>query len=310
MKKGFLVSIVVPVYNEEGNINLLLSKLIPVINKYSYEIIFVNDGSNDKTIDEVKKQSETNNNIKLVSFIRNFGHQYALSAGYFRSKGDCVITIDADLQDPPELIDEMIKKWQRGYKIVYAKRSERHESFFKKQTASVFYKLINALSDTPVPENVGDFRLLDRVVVDFLNNLPEQNLFYRGLVAWSGYPSTNIEFVRQQRQIGNTHYPLIKMLNFALNGITSLSTKPLKFATYLGFISSFLGGAGVGYGLYRRLFLPSEYWVTGWTAIFVSVMFFGGVQLVTIGIIGEYIGKIYKEIQGRPSYLVDENKSI
>lgn len=309
-KQNFLLSIIIPVYNEEKNILPLLKRLLPVVKKYSYEIIFVDDGSTDQTVEEIKKQTLKNQRIKLISFTRNFGHQAALTAGYQFVSGDCVVTMDADLQDPPELIDQLVKKWQEGFKIVYAKRQERKDSFFKKVTASFFYHLINFLSETPIPKQIGDYRLLDKKVVDFLNKLPEKSRFLRGLVAWGGYSSTTVSFKRERRFAGKTHYPLSKMINFALNGIVSFSTKPLKIASYLGFLTSFFGGLGIVYALYQRLFLPHQYWVTGWTAIFVAIMFFGGIQLITIGIIGEYIGKIYQEIQGRPQYLVKEKVNL
>lgn len=309
-ESNLLLSIIIPVFNEEENIPLLLKRLLPVVKKYSYEIIFVNDGSKDKTGQVIKKYAADDKRIKLISFIRNFGHQMALTAGYNHAKGSAVVSIDADLQDPPELIDKLIEKWQKGFKIVYARREKREESFFKRETAYLFYRLINLLSDSPIPNDIGDFRLLDRTVVEFLNNLPEKSRFLRGLVAWGGFPSTYVTFARGKRVKGTTHYPVSKMFNFALDGITSFSTKPLKIATYLGFFTSLFGAAGIIYALYIRLFLPHEYWVTGWTAIFVAIMFFGGVQLLTIGIIGEYIGKIYKEVQSRPQFLISEKVNL
>lgn len=308
--KNFLLSVIIPVYNEEKNIEPLLKRLLPVIEKYSYEVIFISDGSTDKTVERIKKITKENKKVKLISFVRNFGHQAALTAGYRFAKGDCVVSIDADLQDPPELIDRLIKKWQEGAKIVYAQREERKDTLFKKLTATLFYRLINFLSERPIPKEVGDYRLIDREVVSFLNNLPEKSRFLRGLVAWPGFSSTAIFFKRDKRFAGETHYPLSKMINFALDGIISFSTKPLKIASYLGFIASFFGTLGIIYALYRRLFLPHQYWVTGWTAIFVAVVFFGGIQLITIGIIGEYIGKIYKEIQNRPLYLIKEKINL
>ncbi len=310
MKKDFLLSVIVPVYNEEGNIRLLLERLLPIVEKYNYELIFVDDGSVDKTAEDVKVFAKENKNIKLISFVRNFSHQTALTCGYIHAQGDVVVSIDADLQDPPELIDEMLLKWQEGYKVVYAKRSVRRESFFKTFTADSFYKLINVLSDTPIPHNVGDYRLIDREVVDMLNKLPEKARFLRGLVAWGGFSSAYVTFERNERIHGKTHYPLGKMMSFALNGIVSFTSKPLRFATYMGFTCAFFGFAGIMYAISRRIFLPHEYWVTGWTTIFVAIMFFGGVQLLTIGIIGEYIARIYTEIQGRPQFLIKEKVNI
>lgn len=310
MKKDFLLSVIVPVYNEEGNIRTLLDRLLPIVEKYSYEIIFVDDGSKDDTVKDIKEFTEANKYIKLVSFVRNFSHQTALTCGYLYAQGDAVVTMDADLQDPPELIDEMVLKWHEGYKVIYAKRTARHEAFFKTVTADLFYRLINILSDTEIPHNVGDYRLIDREVVVMLNDLPEHARFLRGLVAWGGFPSAYVTFERKERMNGETHYPLKKMLGFALNGIVSFSSKPLRFATYIGFLCAVFGLMGIAYAISRRLLLPHEYWVTGWTTIFVAIMFFGGVQLLTIGIIGEYIARIYTELQNRPQFLIKDKINL
>lgn len=306
----FLLSIVIPVFNEEKNISPLLDRLLPIVKDYTYEILFVSDGSTDKTVDEINKIAKTNPHIKLVSFYRNFGHQMALTCGYRFSKGDCVITIDADLQDPPEIIHEMISKWQSGAKVVYAKRKTREvDSFFKKKTAAFFYNIINFLSETPIPDEVGDFRLLDKEIVLFLNNLPEQSRFLRGLVAWGGYPAEYVYFKREKRHMGETHYTLSRMINFAMEGIISFSTKPLRLASYFGFLSAGLGFLGIIYVFIEKFFFPSNL-VTGWSALFVGIMFVGGVQLLTIGIIGEYISRIYIEIQKRPQYLIKEKTNL
>jgi len=306
----FSLSIVIPVYNEENNIRPLLDELFPVIKKYSYEIIFVDDGSTDKTASLIKKAGQKNQQIKLISFYRNFGHQMALMAGYELCRGDAVVSIDADLQDPPEIIDEMIKKWQKGAQVIYAKRNERHgESFFKLWTASLFYKLINFLSDTPIPNEVGDFRLLDKSVVEYLKKLKEKPNFLRGLVAWPGFLTDYVYFKRNKRFSGVTHYGFFKMVNFALDGIMSFSTKPLRLATYFGFFSGILGFLGIIYKLIEKLLYPQQFTV-GWTGLFTAVMFLGGIQLITIGIIGEYIGKIYQEIQSRPNYFIKEKINL
>lgn len=310
MKSKFLLSVVIPVFNEEGNIEPLLDILLPVIERYDYEVLFIDDGSSDNTVSKIRSHALKNKRIKLVSFLRNFSHQTALTCGYTYAEGDCVITIDADLQDPPDLIHNMIKEWHKGYKVVYAQRESRDESFFKISTANIFYKLINILSNTPIPMNVGDYRLIDRKVVAVLKSMPERARFLRGMVAWGGFPSTYIPFARKKRTRGETHYPFSKMFAFALNGIISFSTKPLRFATYLGMLTSIIGFLGICYAVYRRLFLPEAFWVPGWTATFVSIMFFGGVQLLTIGIIGEYIGKIYAEVQGRPQYIIKEKINV
>jgi dolichol-phosphate mannosyltransferase len=309
-KNDFLVSLIVPVYNEEKNILPFLKRLKPILNQYQSEIIFVDDGSSDTSISLLKQEAATNHQLKVISFYRNFGHQKALSCGYQFAKGDCVISMDADLQDPPEIIPSMIDRWQKGAKVVYAKRSTREvDSFFKQQTANLFYRFINFLSDTPIPNNVGDYRLLDREVVNFINILPEQARFLRGLVAWGNYPSEYVYFKREKRFAGKTNYTLSKMINFALDGIISFSVKPLKIASYFGFASAGLGFLGIVYAILGRIFLP-RYWVTGWTALFVGIMFLGGIQLLTIGIIGEYIGRIYQEIQHRPHYLIKEKINL
>ncbi len=307
---NFLLSIIIPVFNEEQNIDPLVKRLLPVLKDFPYEIIFVDDGSKDKTASVIKKQSAKNKNIKLISFYRNFGHQMALVAGYETARGDCVITIDADLQDPPEIIPQMIEKWQAGAKIVYAKRNERQgENFFKKISASIFYQLINFLSDTLIPQEVGDFRLIDKKVVEFLKNLNEKPSFLRGLVSWGGFPTEFVFFNRDKRFSGQTHYGFFKMLNFALEGITSFSVKPLRIATYFGFISGIFGFLGIIYELIRKVVSPQSF-VIGWAGLFTAIMFIGGIQLITIGIIGEYIGKMYQEVQKRPKYLIKEKINL
>lgn len=307
---NFLLSIIIPVFNEEQNIEPLIRRLMPIAKDYDYEIIFVDDGSKDQTVANIKKLALKNKNLKLISFNRNFGHQMALTAGYAAARGECVITIDADLQDPPEIIPEMIEKWKFGAKIVYAKRYEREgETFFKKITASIFYQIINFLSDSPIPQEVGDFRLLDREVVNFLNNLTERQSFLRGLVSWGGYKTEFVYFKREKRLTGKTHYGFFKMLNFALEGITSFSVKPLRMAIYFGFISGVFGFLGIIYELIMKMISPQSF-VIGWTGLFTAIMFLGGIQLITIGIIGEYIGKIYQEVQKRPKYLIKERVNI
>ncbi len=310
MKKNFFLSVIVPVFNESGNISSLLARLQPIVQKYPHEIIFVNDGSTDGTVREIKHECESNTAIKLISFTRNFGHQSALSAGYRHASGDCVVTIDADLQDPPELIDQMIDAWEKGFEIVYAHRRTRaNDSIFKKTTAWLFYWLINQVSEVKIPTDVGDFRLLDKSVVHYLNNLPEYARFLRGLVAWSGYKMTYVDFDRSKRHSGKTHYPVRKMLSFAVTGITAFSTRPLRVVIYFGFLTASAGLLGMAYAFLRR-FLPHQYWVTGWTAIFVSITFFAGVQIFILGVIGEYIGRIFTQVQGRPLYLIKETVNV
>jgi len=311
MSSNFLISIVIPVYNEEKNIKPLLQTLLPIIKLYQYEVIFVDDGSSDKTVENIKKETAKSQNIKLISFQRNFGHQMALTAGYEHTSGDCVITLDADLQDPPDIIPQLIEKWQKGAKIVYAKREKRDvDDSFKKITAGLFYKYINFFSDTPIPKEVGDFRLLDKDVVKFLNGLPEQSRFLRGLTAWGGFPAEYVKFSREKRRAGQTHYTLSKMLNFALEGITSFSIKPLRLATYLGFITSAFSILVILFKSIQHFIFNQGDWLPGWASLFFSIVFLGGVQLITIGIIGEYVGKIYQEVQNRPKYLIKEKINL
>lgn len=306
----FLISIVIPIYNEKDNIHPLLKVLLPIIETYPYEILFINDGSWDGTPEVIREISKKNQNIKLVSFNRNFGHQIALMAGYSFAKGDAIISMDADLQDPPSTIPKMIAKWEQGAKIVYAKRKKRDvDNAFKKKTAEIFYRFINMLSDIRIPENVGDFRLLDRSAVVYLSSLSEHAPFLRGLVAWGGFAEDYVYFDREERHSGKTHYSISKMINFALDGITSFSVKPLRLATYMGFTAGTFGFLGIIYAVIGKFFLPIP-WVTGWTGLFVGVMFIGGVQLITIGIIGEYISKIYLEVLKRPHYLIKEKINI
>ncbi|NOY14933.1 MAG: glycosyltransferase family 2 protein [bacterium] len=310
IKSDFLLSVIVPAFDEEENISFFLKRALPVLKKYDYELIFVDDGSSDKTAEKIKAYAKKNARIKLIRFSRNFGHQMALTAGYRHAKGDAVITIDADLQDPPELIEDMVSKWQKGYEVVYAKRRTREESLFKRLTAFLFYRFINLLSDVPIPTDVGDYRLLDRKVVDVLNRLPEHSRFLRGLTSWVGFKQAFVYFDRNKRQYGQTHYPLSKMISFAVEGLTSFSTKPLTYITYLGLLTSMIGFLGIIYALYRRLFLPPEYYITGWTAIFVAVLFIGGVQMIMLGIMGEYLGRIYREVQNRPHFVIKEKINI
>lgn len=310
MSSTFLLSIVIPVYYEQDNILPLLERLRPIIKSYDYEILFVNDGSKDKTEEIIKAEAQKDNRIKLISFNRNFGHQMALIAGYRFAKGNAVISMDADMQDPPDIIPEMVEKWEKGAKIVYAKRKKRDvDTPFKKITAQLFYKFINSMSDRPIPQDVGDYRLMDREVVEFIGNLPEHSPFLRGLVAWSGYPEEYVYFVREKRHTGETHYSLSKMVNFALDGITSFSVKPLRMATYAGFVVATIGFLGTLYAIVGKFLSPNEF-IIGWTGLFVGIMFLGGVQLITIGIIGEYISKIYLEVLNRPHFTIKEKVNV
>lgn len=304
------ISVIIPVLNEESILPALFKRIVPILSKYNYELIFVNDGSTDNTEGVIEKEIENNKSVKIISFTRNFGHMPALTAGYDFAKGKCAITLDADLQDPPELIDEMVALWRKGNKIVVAQRISRQEGVLKKTSANLFYKLLNTLSDIEIPENIADYRLIDKKVLEHIKNLPEKSRYLRGLVAWCGYPTARVSFKREEVYGRKTRYTIAKMFNLALEGITAFSTKPLRFASYLGFVSFFIGLISIAYALFRRFFLAPEYWITGWTALFTAIAFFGGIQLLTVGIIGEYIAKIYKEVQGRPLYIVKNSINI
>ena len=301
-------SAIVPVFNEEENLHVLYVRVKGVLKKLGgdHEIILVNDGSYDSTLLLLKKLNDKDKTVKVINFSRNFGHQVAVSAGLKYCSGDYIAILDGDLQDPPEIVPTMVEKWQTGAQIVYAKRRKRKDSLFKKLTAYTFYRFLNMLSDVQIPTEVGDFRLLDKAVVSYIRDLPEHNKYIRGLVSWGGFTYDQVEFNRNERFSGTTHYTFSKMLNLALDGLTSFSIKPLRVAMYIGFVTAMLGILGILYALYRRMFLPHEFWITGWTTLFIAVLFMGGIQLITIGIIGEYIGKTYQESQNRPPYLLKE----
>ena len=285
-----IISLVIPVFNEEAVVEELTRRLLELVQKigkdFSVEVLFVDDGSNDKTFSILSGIHAKDNRFKVLKFSRNFGHQMAVSAGLKHAKGDAVVIMDADLQDPPEVVLEMIQKWQEGYRVVYAIRKERSgESWFKKKSAEWFYAIIKKISRVQIPSNVGDFRLLDRRVVNVLNGLKEQHRFLRGLVAWAGFRQTGIYFDRPERFAGRTHYPFKKMLRFAFDGITSFSITPLRLAMYLGFFAAFFSIAVGIYSLIQHFFYPAET-IKGWTSLMMAILFFGGVQLITIGFLG------------------------
>ena len=307
------VSIIVPCYNEELVIERTHKRLKNASEKLGvkYGIVYVNDGSLDKTkniLEEIRAKDI--GNVKIINFSRNFGHQIAVTAGIDHVIGEAVILIDGDLQDPPELIHEMVRIWKDGYDIVYAQRNKRKgESLFKLITAKIFYRLLSYLSDVEIPVDTGDFRLMDRKVVDVLKNMPERDRFIRGMVAWVGFKQFSLLYDRDERLLGESKYPFWKMLGFATDGILSFSIKPLRIATIVGFISSFIAFIAIIYAFIMR-FIGDP--VTGWTLMFIAIMFLGGVQLISLGIIGEYIGRIYGETKKRPLYIMetpyDENQ--
>lgn len=301
-----LISIIIPVYNEEGNIALITNKLVDVLKilAYNYEIIFVDDGSNDKTLDDIKTTAADNLNIFFIAFSRNFGHQNALKAGLDMGRGDCIISMDGDLQHPPELIPQLIKKWEEGFDIVYTiRKDDRDQPLFKRRSSSLFYRFLNRLSDIELESGTADFRLVDKRVAALLSNFTEADLFWRGLVKWLGFNQIGIEYNPSERKLGVSKYSFKKMLQFALKGITSFSIKPLTVAVYLGFAFSFLSL------LYIPYVIISEYRgvaVSGWASTIVTIVFFGGLQLMILGIIGAYLGKLFMQSKQRPHYIVKE----
>jgi len=301
-----MISVIVPVYCEESVILECYNRLEENLNNlkdYKYEIIFVDDGSKDKSFSILSDLAKEDKNIKIISFARNFGHQNAVMAGLRNVSGDCVLIMDADLQDPPELIDDMLKYWEKGYEVVYGKRRKRDgESFFKLFTAKMFYKLLNAFSDVEIPRDTGDFRLVDRTVVDTINAMPEHNKFLRGLFSWVGYNQYAFEYDRKERVAGKTKYPLRKMIKLAGDGIISFSSKPIKIVGTLGIFSIMISFAILLYSLIQ--FGRGEAITPGWTSIMVTITFFTGIQLISLWGISEYIGRIYDESKKRPEYII------
>lgn len=302
-----LISVVVPIYNEAPILPELHRRLSAALSSLSeaYELVFVNDGSQDGSADLLRAMVSSDRHVRLIDLSRNFGHQIAITAGMDHAAGAAVVVIDGDLQDPPEVIPELVAKWQEGYDVVYAVRERREgESFFKRATAAAFYRLINRITNVDIPVDTGDFRLMSRRAVEALKKVRERNRFIRGLVSWLGFRQTGVRFVRQERFAGQTKYPLRKMLKFAFDGITSFSFLPLQLATYLGFIVSVASFLGILYVVYLRLFTQET--ILGWASLMAAILFLGGVQLITLGIIGEYIGRIYDESKGRPLYFTQE----
>ena len=303
-----LLSIVIPCYNEEEVIEKTISQMIKLcdeVQELNVELIFVDDGSKDATRQILKKYREQDKRIQIIGFARNFGHQLAVTAGVDAANGDAVVLIDADLQDPPEVIHQMISKWRDGYDVVYGTRTHRTgESAFKLMTARAFYRILNRLSDVEIPLDTGDFRLMSRPVVDVLRAMPEKDRFIRGMVSWIGFKQMPLPYKREKRLAGESKYPLKKMVKFALDGILSFSSKPLQLSITLGMFSASISTIAIIYVMVMRLF--TDVWIEGWTAIMLAVLFLGGVQLICIGIVGEYVGRIYNESKNRPLYVVDE----
>ena len=301
------LSVVAPCFNEEGVLHELYRRISQVLDGsgVTWELVLVNDGSRDRTPEIMRELHAQDERVKVVDFARNFGHQIAVTAGMDYARGDAVVLIDADLQDPPELILEMLARWREGYEVVYAIRAERKgETWFKEFTAKMFYRIIYKITDINIPMDTGDFRLMDRKVVDALKTMHEKHRFMRGMSVWVGFRQTGVTYVRAERYAGETKYPLKKMLKFAMDGITSFSYFPLQVATYFGFAAALLAVLGIFVTIILRL--SGSHAFFGQATTLVSVLFLGGVQLICLGIIGEYLGRIYDEVKGRPLYIVRE----
>jgi dolichol-phosphate mannosyltransferase len=304
--KDFKLSVVIPAFDEEGNLHELTGKLVPILKVYrDYEIILVDDGSKDRTLEILKELHRGNQRVRYLSLSRNFGHQNALKAGLDHASGDCVITMDADLQHPPELIPQLVEKWLEGYEIVYTTRKDDPNlSFSKRKTSGLFYRLMNRISDVHIDKGASDYRLLDRSVVEVLKNINEYYLFFRGMTAWIGFKQCAVEFTPAQRFAGETKYSFRNMLGFALTGITSFSLKPLRVSVFLGLLFAIMAFIYGIYAIAMKLFTDQT--IPGWTSVLASVLFIGGIQLIVLGIIAEYIGKLFIESKRRPHYIVKE----
>ena len=302
-----LLSLIVPLYNEEKNLSLFFERSHKVLESLliPFEIIFINDGSKDESLALVKSFSKNNDSIRFIDLSRNFGHQIAVSAGLDYAKGDIICIIDADLQDPPELIPVMLDKMKKGYEVVYAKRKNRQgESIFKTWSAKMFYRILSRLTTIEIPLDSGDFRLFDKKVLDVIRQMPEKNKFLRGQIAWAGFEQTYVEYDRDARHAGETGYNFRKMLRLALDGITSFSNAPLKLVTYFGVIVSVFAFIATLFVLYSIYVIKS--FVPGWGSLLISILFIGGVQMIAIGIIGEYLSRMNQNLLNRPLYVVRE----
>ena len=304
MKK---ISIIIPAHNEEGNISLIYQRIRNVFSKlenYTFEIIFVNDGSRDSTQSVLEQYSRNFDNVKFIEFSRNFGHQPAVKAGMDHADGNAVISMDADLQHPPELIPELIQKWEEGFDVVLTNRKYPKEiSYFKKKTSEMFYRFLSRISDVDLKSSGGsDFRLLDSGVVQEFRNFTEDDLFLRGLTSWMGFRQTSVNFLAGERISGESSYNIKKMMKFAFTGITAFSVKPLYLAAYLGFM--FSAFSVVGYGIYVIYSFLAETEISGWASLIMTIVFFGGLQLIILGIFGIYLGKIFKQVKERPNYII------
>jgi dolichol-phosphate mannosyltransferase len=306
-----LTSIIIPCYNEAAVLPETHRRLAEVAdrleNTSEFEFIFVDDGSRDETARVLNELTRADERVRGLRLSRNFGQQIATTAGIEHAAGDAVVIMDADLQDPPELIEAMLARWQEGYHVAYAQRTERtEESAFKLWSANVFYRIIQRISRAPIPRNTGDFRLMDRQVVDAFLRMPERDRFLRGMVSWVGYRQIAVPYKREPRFAGTTNYPLFKMVSFAIDAIVSFSFAPLRLAVWTGFFVIALALLGIIYAILLRFFADPSQWVRGWASILVAILFMGGMQLISLGIIGEYVGRIYGEVKQRPLYFVWE----
>ena len=301
------ISIIIPCYNEEGNVKELYQQIcqnIPA--KYNFEILFVDDGSTDQSLNIIKKLSKEDFRVRFISFSRNFGHQNALKAGIDNAKGDCSISLDADLQHPPLLIPNLLEEWEAGNDVVYTIRIDTDDAGrLKKFGSSMFYRIMESISNTQVPEGAADFRLLDKRVALELSKFTENYLFIRGIIAWMGFQQKSIEYIAEKRYSGSTKYPFRKMLRFAIAGITSFSIKPLKISLVIGFIIAILSFLYGIFAVYATLF--TNYTLSGWGSLIASVLFIGGIQLIVLGVMGEYLGKLFIENKKRPNYIIKDS---
>ena len=301
-----IISIIAPCYNEEETIEPFLRRIEEILAQIneSYEIVFINDGSKDNTLNVLLNAKQNFKNIRIINFSRNFGKEAALTAGLDKARGEAAIPIDVDLQDPPELIKELVARWREGYDVVLAKRADRtSDSFAKRVSADLFYKLNGKISNVDIPNNVGDFRLMSKRVVEALKQLPENQRFMKGLFAWVGFKTTVIEYVREKREAGQSSFNGWKLWNFALDGITSFSTLPLRIWLYIGALVSFLSFLYGSFIILKTLIFGVD--LPGYASLAVIMLFLGGIQLIGIGILGEYIGRIYSESKRRPSYIIE-----
>lgn len=301
------VSIIIPIYNEEETLDKLFKRLegaLETVNE-DIEYVCINDGSTDASIEILKHKAKKDRRIKVIDFAKNFGHQIAVTAGLDHCMGDCAVIIDADLQDPPELIPRLIEKWKENYQVVYARRTKRKgEGFLKLYTARLFYRFLKRMTKVNIPLDTGDYRLIDRTVIKTLKNMPERYRFIRGMVSWVGFNQIGVDYERDERYAGITKYPFSKSLSLAFDAIISFSFAPLRVAMFLGFIVSLMSFIYAIYVIYKEIF--TDYEARGWPSLMVAILFLGGIQLITLGIIGEYVGRTSIEIKKRPIYIVKE----